>query len=179
MHPGVFFLHLRHLLPWWSPAIIAWYGTLFFWAMEYPHSHYQEMPSVFTDPPVEIISRWFGMFFWGCVIFYAMWFALPYPGTEFLVAFFGVPCVLGITGFFLFMWCVHILDFLENTDPTRGGFSKGLTYGEWELFQVRKEERDKEQKSQILRETLNPELRRGRLIVLPGKKLGKGRGENA
>ncbi|MCL6446296.1 MAG: L-lactate dehydrogenase [Alicyclobacillus sp.] len=92
--------------------------------------------------------------------------------------YMGVPCVVGITGFFLFKWCVHILDFIENTDPG-GGFSKGLTYGEWELFQDKKERRDKEQQSQIWRETLNPELRKGRLIVLPGKKLEKRRGEKA
>ena len=57
MHPGVFFMHLRHLLPWWSPAIIAWYGTLFFWAMDYPHRAVDEAPFEFSEPPSQIGER--------------------------------------------------------------------------------------------------------------------------
>ncbi|EJY57302.1 hypothetical protein URH17368_0025 [Alicyclobacillus hesperidum URH17-3-68] len=178
MHPGVFFMHLRHMLPWWSPAIIAWYGTLFFWAMDYPHRAVDEAPFEFSEPPSQIVSFWYAMFFWGCAFFYAMWFALAHTGTEFLVDFFTVPSILMIVGFFLLKWFMSFMDFLDNTDPG-GGASKGLTYSEWQIFEARRRVRDKKLAVQRAQESVIPELRRARLIVFPGMKDESKRGDRA
>ncbi|ACV59974.1 hypothetical protein [Alicyclobacillus acidocaldarius] len=175
MHPGVFFMHLRHMLPWWSPAIIAWYGTLFMWAREYPQRYYEDIPA--SDGSVEVFSRWFGMFFWALVMFYAMWFALPYPGVEILVDLCCIPVMLIVFGMLAIGWVVHLIDEFGSYQADEH-LEKGLTCAEWEQFKRRREFRDFQLRVNAMYEAIEPERRKQRFIVFEGKR-GKKRGDRA
>lgn len=127
-------------LAWWAPMVLAFYSGELFWVLWYP-ARGMHMVRTGRRWKLEDEHVWFiwktTLFALG--VFYALWFALPYPGTELLFMLFASPFAL-IYGLAVFV----IPPFLQGFGVLTEGAERleyGMTVAEWDMFQRERAQR--------------------------------------
>lgn len=176
---------MRSFLPWWGPIVLAIYAGYMLWVFFYPIRYVYAVTdgTCVQFPDIQEGAIWVSVI--ALIIFYILWFALPYPGTELLFDIFSLPW-LGI--YMLYgvvmpaMECFYRSGEWGKDHENR--LKSGMTYPEWEMY---KEQR-KKLKTRLEQEELTAWVRahsqetseeeaekaaydkRSRFKVIPGKR---------
>ncbi|MDP9729382.1 hypothetical protein FY534_13945 (plasmid) [Alicyclobacillus sp. TC] len=188
MHGWMFYFsqwchHMRAFLPWWGPIVLAFYTGYIFWVSIFPHRYtYMELEGRHWSMKDDM--KVFGMKigFFSLVVYYVLWFALPYPGTELLFDIFALPWLLIYLGI---VFGVPLMEgfFLFFSYETKA-YNSGMTRVEWEMYVEQKRRLQTRLKQEELTawvrahslETSEEEVemaahdKRSRFKVIPGKR---------
>lgn len=125
-------LRMHRELPWWSPILCAVYTGSLLWVMTYPDraSDMERIGSRWQvhGPGIDLV---FQIGFWSLIAYEALWFALPYPGTELLFMILALPFACLYLGPIAWVQVVYrAFSWVEHEER----WEYGMTYVEWQWY---------------------------------------------
>lgn len=100
------FLAAHHAIAWWGPGAIGLSSILLPWILFWPFRHHKDHEDAVW------MSTGIGM--GAIVLFYGVWFLLPYPGLELLAGLFTVPVFFMGLFYWLFDVVVSLYDWIRD-----------------------------------------------------------------
>ncbi|MCL6441893.1 MAG: hypothetical protein K6T83_00260 [Alicyclobacillus sp.] len=174
------FIDLHNALHWWGPEVVALYTGLAEWVMSYPFRNTEEVNynPLSSVPDTETFNISVTFFLFASVVYYILWFALPYEGVEILLLLIvGLPFAAIYFLYTVFMWCFEGFMLLCDFDRHEW-VKKGLSYAEWEIYKYKLARRENERRLRAMEEReamfAGRDIRKDRFRIIDG---GNVRGE--